>query len=141
MKFRQALVVAMAGAVLNLSGCVGRGGREIANEAALLPPVEIPELTPEPQSFRTQTSFINGVLSIDVLTPDGPTRTLYTLRNLDATWDTACPRHGRSGRRRRAGKRPCFSAASQVATGHPGTVGRRLMRVPAVRSANHFIQP
>ena len=30
-----------------------------------LPDIPIPELTPEPQPFRAQTSFVDGVLSID----------------------------------------------------------------------------
>ena len=47
MKFRQAFVVAIAGAVLPLIGCTDGG----MNEAEPLLPVQIPTLTPEPQPF------------------------------------------------------------------------------------------
>lgn len=42
------------------------------------PPVEIPApaLAPAPQEFRTQTSFVDNVLSIDVRYPEGRNRTL-----------------------------------------------------------------
>ena len=88
MKFQRVLAVAMAGAVLTLSGCAGRD----EDEAGPLPPVEIPALTPEPQPFRTQTSFADGVLSVDVPTPDGRARTLDTVRDLDGTWGRFLPR-------------------------------------------------
>ena len=86
MKFQRVLVAAMAGAVLALGGCAGR------DEAGPLPPVEIPTLTPEAQPFRTVTSLADGVLSIDVRTPDGGTRTLDTVRNLELTWGRFLPR-------------------------------------------------
>ena len=86
MKFQRVLIVAMAGAVLTLSGCASR------DEAGPLPPVELPTLTPEPQPFRTGTSFADGVLSIDVRTPDGGTRTLDTVRHLEGTWGRFLPR-------------------------------------------------
>ena len=88
MELQRVLVVAMAGAVLALSGCAGRDD----DEAGPLPPVEIPTLTPESQPFRTQTSFADGVLSVDVPTPDGRTRTLDTVRDLDGTWGRFLPR-------------------------------------------------
>ena len=88
MKFQRALVVVMAGTVLTLSGC-SRGGED---EVVPLPPVEIPVLTPESQPFRTGTSFADGVLSIDVRTPDGQTRTLDTVRNFEVTWGRFLPR-------------------------------------------------
>ena len=93
MKFHQVLIVTTAGAVLTLSGCAGVGG-EGMDEAELepLPPVEIPALTAEPQPFRTQTSFADGVLSVAVPTPDGPTRTLNTARDVDLTWGRFLPR-------------------------------------------------
>ena len=56
------------------------------------PPIPIPTLSPEPQPFRTQTSFADGVLSVDVPTPDGRTRTLDTVRDLDGTWGRFLPR-------------------------------------------------
>ena len=35
------------------------------------PPVPIPTLTPTPQPFRTQTTFVDNVLSVDVRYHDG----------------------------------------------------------------------
>ena len=58
----------------------------------MLPPVEIPVLTPEPQPFRTGTSFVDGVLSVDVRTPDGQTRTLDTVRHRESSWARFLPR-------------------------------------------------
>ena len=48
------------------------------------PPVPIPEpaLAPVPQEFRTQTVFVDNVLSIDVRHPEGRTRTLNTALHL-----------------------------------------------------------
>ncbi len=69
-------VAAMAGAVLALGGCMGRA------EAEPLPPVEIPALTAEPQPFRTQTSFTDGVLGVGVTLPDGRTRALDNVRSV-----------------------------------------------------------
>ena len=92
MKFRHVPVIAVAGAVLTLSGCAGGGEVADGDAAAPLPPVEIPTLTPEPQPFRAQTSFADGVLSIDVPTPGGPTRTLDTGRDVDLTWAGFLPR-------------------------------------------------
>lgn len=88
MKFQRVLVAAIAGAALALSGCAG--GRE--DEAEPLPPVEIPTLTPEPQTFRTGTAFADGVLSVDVLTAGGRTRTLDTVRHLEWTSELFLPR-------------------------------------------------
>ena len=93
MNFQQALITAMAGAVvLILSGCGSAGGGMDVAEPEPLPPVEIPELSPEPQPFRTATSFADGVLSIDVPTPGGTTRTLNTARDVDLTWGLFLPR-------------------------------------------------
>ena len=89
---RRMLVVAVAGALLSLSGCVGVGEVADEEEAAPLPPVEIPELTPEPQPFRTATSFVDGVLRIDVPTPGGPTRTLDTVRDVEWSGGVFLPR-------------------------------------------------
>ncbi len=57
-----------------------------------LPPIPIPELTPVPQPFRAQTSFVDGVLSVTVPTPDGRTRTLDTIRDFEATYGRFLPR-------------------------------------------------
>ncbi len=57
-----------------------------------LPDIPIPELTPEPQPFRTQTSLADGVLSIAVSTEDGRTRTLDTVRNQEQSWGLYLPR-------------------------------------------------
>ena len=88
MKFQRVLVVAFAGAVLTLGGCTGGG----EDEAGPLPPVEIPALMPEPQPFRTGTAFADGVLSVDVPTPGGRTRTLDTVRHLEWTSELFLPR-------------------------------------------------
>ena len=84
MRFQRVLVVAVAGAVLTLGACSSGDGP--------LPPVTIPTLTPESQPFRTGTSFADGVLSIDVRTPDGRTRTLDTVRNIEWTSGLFLPR-------------------------------------------------
>ena len=54
--------------------------------------IPIPALTPTPQPFRTQTAFVDDVLSVDVRYPDGRTRTLNSVRNLDASWGLYLPR-------------------------------------------------
>ena len=92
MSFRRMLVVVVAGALLTLSGCAGRGEVADGDQAAPLPPVEIPELTPEAQPFRTATSFADGALRIDVRTPGGPTRTLDTVRDVEWTSALFLPR-------------------------------------------------
>ncbi len=88
MELQRVLAVTMAGMVLALSGCTGRD----EDEAGPLLPVEIPTLTPEPQPFRTQTSFADGVLSVDVPIPDGRTRTLDTVRDTEWTGGAYLPR-------------------------------------------------
>ena len=90
MKFQRVFIIAVAGAALALGGC--RSGDD--DEAAVrpLPPVEIPVLTPEPQPYRTKTSFADGVFSIDVPTPGGRIRTLDTVRDLERTWGLYLPR-------------------------------------------------
>ena len=45
-------------------------------------PVPQPTLAPVSQSFRTQTAFVDNVLSIDVRYPEGRTRTLNTALHL-----------------------------------------------------------
>ncbi len=47
---------------------------------------------PESQPFRTGTSFVGGVFSIDVPTSGGQTRTLDTVRDLEGTWGRYLPR-------------------------------------------------
>ncbi|MCY4614532.1 MAG: hypothetical protein OXB94_13060 [Nitrospira sp.] len=84
MRDQRMLLVVMAGCIMALSGCLGSGGS--------LPPIPIPELTPVPQPFRAQTSLVDGVLSVTIPTPDGQTRTLNTVRDLDATWALFLPR-------------------------------------------------
>ncbi len=86
MTFQRALAVTMAGAVLILGGCGG------GDQTGSLPPVEIPELTPEAQPFRTHTTFVDHVLSVDVRTQDGRIRTLDTVRHLDGSWGRFLPR-------------------------------------------------
>ncbi len=78
MRDQRMLMVVMAGWMMALSGCLGSGGS--------LPPVEIPTLTAVPQPFRTGTTFADGVLSIDVRSPDGRTRTLDTVRHRE--WES-----------------------------------------------------
>ncbi len=77
MQRNRVIIVVMAGWIMALSGCGGGGS---------LPDIPIPELTPEPQPFRVQTSWIDGVLSVTVPTEDGQTRTLDTVRHRDRTW-------------------------------------------------------
>ena len=55
-------------------------------------PIPIPALEPTPQPFRTQTAFIDNVLSVDVRYPDGRTRTLNSVRNLERSWGLYLPR-------------------------------------------------
>ena len=70
------------------AGC--SGGRP--NPAPIAIPVPIPTLTPAPQPFRTQTTFVDGLLSIDVRYHDDRTRTLDTARNREGTWVLHLPR-------------------------------------------------
>ena len=84
MRNQRILVVVMAGWILALSGCFGGGGG--------LPDIPIPELTPEPQPFRAQTSLVDGVLSVTISTPDGQTRTLNSIRDFEATYGRYLPR-------------------------------------------------
>ena len=86
MTFKRALAVAMAGTALILGGCGG------GDHAGSLPPVEIPELTPETQAFRSHTTFVDHVLSVDVRYHDGRTRTLDTVRHREASWALYLPR-------------------------------------------------
>ncbi|MDE0520346.1 MAG: hypothetical protein OXH79_00115 [Boseongicola sp.] len=52
------------------------------------PPVEIPAPTfaPVPQEFRTQTTFVDNVLSVDVRYPEGRSRTLNTALHQAGSW-------------------------------------------------------
>ena len=56
------------------------------------PPVPVPTLEPTPQPFRTQTTFVDNVLSVDVRYHDGRTRTLDTVRHRDGSWGLWLPR-------------------------------------------------
>lgn len=78
-------VILMTFFLLSLTvGCGGGGGSR--------PDIPIPELTPEPQPFRAQTSWVNGVLNVTVPTPDGRTRTLDSIQDLEGTWGIFLPR-------------------------------------------------
>ena len=57
-----------------------------------LPPIPIPTLAPTPQSFRTQTTFVDDVLSVDVRLDDGRTRTLNSVRHRERSWGLYLPR-------------------------------------------------
>ena len=77
------LLILLALMVLPLAaGCAG--GRSDPAPTAI--PVPIPTLTATPQPFRTQTTFVDGVLSIDVRYHDGRTRTLDTIRHREQSW-------------------------------------------------------
>ena len=67
------------------AGCYGGGG-------APPPPIPTPTLDPTPQPFRTQTTFVDNVLSVDVRYHDGRTRTLDTIRHRQASWGLYLPR-------------------------------------------------
>ena len=71
--------------VLLTSGCFGGGG-------SAPPPIPTPTLMPVPQPFRTQTTFVDGVLSVDVRYHDDRTRTLDTDRHRDGSWGLYLPR-------------------------------------------------
>ncbi|MDE0330610.1 MAG: hypothetical protein OXL41_01965 [Nitrospinae bacterium] len=71
--------------VLLTAGCFGGGGSPP-------PPISTPTLTPAPQPFRTQTTFVDNVLSVDVRYHDGRTRTLDTVRHHEASWGIYLPR-------------------------------------------------
>ena len=70
------------------AGCVGGG----SGGGSAPPPVPTPTLTPAPQPFRTQTTFVEGVLSVDVRYHGGRTRTLDTVRHFDGSWGRFLPR-------------------------------------------------
>ena len=55
-------------------------------------PVPIPTLEPTPQPFRTQTTFVDNVISIDVRDSDGRTRTLNTALHGAGSWAHYLPR-------------------------------------------------
>ena len=72
--------------ILSLTaGCTGGGGSPP-------PPIPTPTLTPVPQPFRTQTTFVDNVLSVDVRYHGGRTRTLDTDRHRDGSWGLYLPR-------------------------------------------------
>ena len=72
--------------VLPLSLTAGCGGRFES------PPIPVPTLEPTPQPFRTRTTFVDDVLSVDVRYHDGRTRTLDTVRHRDGSWGLWLPR-------------------------------------------------
>ena len=76
--------LAAAGWLMALGGCSGPPGP--------LPDIPVPELMPEPQPYRAQTGFADGVLRIGVPTPDGGVRTLDTVHNTDWTGALYLPR-------------------------------------------------
>ena len=55
-------------------------------------PIPTPALKPTPQPFRTQTSFVDEVLTVDVRFDDGRTRTLNSVRHLEGSWGLFLPR-------------------------------------------------
>ena len=63
--------------LISLTGC------SVGSPDPPPPPIPIPTLTPTPQPFRTRTTFVDNVLSVDVRYHDGRTRTLDTVRHLD----------------------------------------------------------
>ena len=67
-----------------MAGCFG--------SSSAPPPIPIPTLEPTPQPFRTRTTFVDNVLSVDVRYHDGRTRTLDTVRHLDGSWGRFLPR-------------------------------------------------
>ncbi len=67
------------------AGCFGGG-------FSSTPPLPTPTLTPTPQPFRTRTTFVDNVLSIDVRYHDGRTRTLDTVRHYENSWGLYLPR-------------------------------------------------
>ena len=70
------------------AGC--KAGRpEPPPDPILIPP---PELAAVAQPFRTRTSFVDNVLSIDVRYPEGRTRTLNTALHQNASWGQYLPR-------------------------------------------------
>ena len=73
--------------VLLAAGCFGGGSSSVPPS-----PLPTPTLTPEPQPFRARTTFVDGVLSVDVRYHDGRTRTLDTVRDRDASWGLYLPR-------------------------------------------------
>ncbi|MYC26669.1 MAG: transferrin-binding protein-like solute binding protein [Nitrospira sp. SB0662_bin_26] len=60
--------------------------------AGSLPDIPIPDLTPVPQPFRAQTSWVDGVFSVTIPTEDGRTRTLDTIRDFEWTYGRFLPR-------------------------------------------------
>ena len=71
------------------TGCLSTGGGGGSSD---LPPIPTPTLTPVPQPFRTQTTFVDNVLSVDVRYHDGRTRTLDSERHQQASWGLYLPR-------------------------------------------------
>ena len=67
-----------------MAGCFG--------SSSAPPPIPIPTLEPTPQPFRTRTTFVDNVLSVDVRYHDGRTRTLDTDRHRDGSWGLYLPR-------------------------------------------------
>ena len=76
-------------ALLLLSATAGCSGSRPEPPPA---PIPTPTLTPVPQPFRTQTTFVDNVISVDVRYHDGRTRTLDSVRNLERSWGLYLPR-------------------------------------------------
>ena len=70
------------------AGCFGGG----SGGGSPPPPIPTPTLTPVPQPFRTGTTFVDNVFSVDVRYHDGRTRTLDTDRHRDGSWGLYLPR-------------------------------------------------
>ncbi len=71
------------------AGCFGGGSSP--------PLISTPTLTPTPQPFRTRTTFVDGVHSIDVRYHDGRIRTLDTVRHQENSWGLYLPRPAQPG--------------------------------------------
>ncbi len=74
------------------TGCSLGGSGGGSGEVTAPPPIPAPTLMPVPQPFRTPTSFVDNVLSVDVRYHDGRTRTLDTVRHQQASWGLYLPR-------------------------------------------------
>ena len=92
MKVRMKRFILILLLLLLTAGCVGGGSGGGSVDSSPPPPIPTPTLTPVPQPFRTGTTFVGNVLSVDVRYHDGRTRTLDTDRHRDGSWARFLPR-------------------------------------------------